>query len=234
MLDAARATASPEGITPLRSNLGGMELEAALKAFRLRHPRASNRQEAIQTYAVRELSRRGLHGARIEVPMPGQYRVKKWDVGLTVDTEPRLAISCKSIISNFGGTVPNRVDDMLGEAVSLHRAYPRAVLGYLFMMGRIDESVATKNRTAKGGGPTPERIAALRKEGDIWFERLVQSVSRATERRDEEDYPEKFEVVSCAQIDFSTEPYSVVNHPGALKPSDFFDALVARYRERFG
>lgn len=38
------------------------------------------------------------------------------------------------------GTVPNRVDDLLGETVSLHRTFPQAVLGYLFMMSRRDEA----------------------------------------------------------------------------------------------
>src|SRR4051794_20017968 len=117
-----------------------MDLAAAMEEFRTRHPRASNRQEAIQLYCVAEIEKRGLHGADIEVPMPGYYREKKWDVGLLVGDEPRLAISCKSIVSNHGGTVPNRVDDMLGEAASLPRAFPRAVLGYLFMMSRRDES----------------------------------------------------------------------------------------------
>src|SRR4051812_5922318 len=110
-----------------------MDLAEAMVAFRERQARASNRQEAIQLYCCAELKRRGLDGAEIEVPMPARYRNKKWDVGLMVDGEPRLGISCKSIVSNHGGTVPNRVDDMLGEAVSLHRAYPKAVLGYLFM-----------------------------------------------------------------------------------------------------
>src|SRR3954469_22566420 len=100
-----------------------------MKEFRKRHPRASNRQEAIQRYCVNELERRGLRGADIEVIMPGYYRNKAWDVGLVDGGEPVLGISCKSIVSNHAGTVPNRVDDMLGEAVSLHRAFPRAVLG---------------------------------------------------------------------------------------------------------
>ncbi len=126
-----------------------VDLPTAMRLFRARHPRASNRQEDIQLYCVQELTKRGLIGASIEVIMPGFYRAKAWDVGLIVDGEPRLGISCKSIISNHAGTVPNRVDDMLGEAVSLHRAHPRAVLGYLFMMSRLDESKATQATTTR-------------------------------------------------------------------------------------
>lgn len=211
-----------------------MDLPEAMRLFRERHPRASNRQEAIQLFCCSELKKRGLAGAQIEVLMPGYYRAKKWDVGLLVGGEPRLGISCKSIISNHGGTVPNRVDDMLGEAVSLHRAYPRAVLGYLFMMSRRDESVNTETRTRITGGLTPDRLRKLHEDADRWFERLVESVTIASIRFGEDDWLEKFEVVSCSQIDFDTQPFGVVIHSGALSPDEFFDRLVAIYRERFG
>ncbi len=203
-----------------------------MKLFRARHARASNRQEDIQLYCVQELTKRGLIGASIEVIMPGFYRAKAWDVGLIVDGEPRLGISCKSIISNHAGTVPNRVDDMLGEAASLHRAYPRAVLGYLFMMSSLDESKATQAMTTKLG-PSSARSTKLRKDADRWFERLVESVSRASGRTGPNDVPEKFEVVSCSQIDFNLDPYGVIVHTGALSPDKFFDELVAIYRQRF-
>ncbi len=120
-----------------------------MRQFRLRHARASNRQEPIQTYCCEELHRRGLLGARIEVILPGAYRDKVWDVGRLADSgEVTLGISCKSIISNHAGTVPNRIDDMLGEAVNLHRRWPRAVIGYLFMMARTDESQYQTKRRA--------------------------------------------------------------------------------------
>ena len=205
-----------------------------MRIFRTRHPRASNRQEAIQLYCCAELQARGLHGAEIEVVMPAHYRAKAWDVGLLVDDEPRLGISCKSIISNHGGTVPNRVDDMLGEAVSLHRAYPKAVLGYLFMMSRRDESVKTQRDTEALGGLTRERRRKLNDDADYWFERLVESVSIASNRSGPRDWLEKFEVVSCSQIDFDTKPYGVVVHEGALSPDAFFDRLIEIYTDRFG
>lgn len=210
-----------------------MDLPEAMRLFRAMHPRASNRQEAIQEYCCLELEKRGLAGVEIEVPMPGFYREKKWDVGLIVDGEPRLGISCKSIVSNHGGTVPNRVDDMLGEAVSLHRAYPKAVLGYLFMMSRRDESVKTENRTKALGGLTAARKLELQEDADRWFERLVESVSSAAGRKSSSDWLEKFEAVSCSQIDFDRTPYGVVVHRGALSPEAMFDRLVAIYRERF-
>lgn len=211
-----------------------VDLVEAMVDFRARPARASNRQEAIQIYCCDELHKRGLDGARIEVPMHGAYRVKQWDVGLTVEGEPRLGISCKLIISNHGGTVPNRVDDLLGETVSLHRAFPTAVLGYLFMMSRRDESLKESRKTANTGGLTPARRQELHDRADHWFELLVGSVNRASNRRGPGDVPEKFEVVSCSQIDFDQQPYRIMTYDSEHSPDTFFDRLVTIYRERFG
>jgi len=210
-----------------------MDLAEAIRLFKEKSPRASNRQEAIQLYCCVELEKRGLTDVKIETDMPGAYRTKKWDVGRVVDGEPTLGISCKSIISNHAGTVPNRVDDMLGEAANLHRIFPGAVLGYLFMMSRVDESKDTKKKTEKLGGMTPERLEKLRQDGDMWFERLVESVNRASNRTGPDDYREKFEAVSCSQADFMCEPYEVVVHEGGLSPDAFFDRLAEIHRERF-
>ena len=94
-----------------------MDLAAAMKIFQLPCSCEQAGRRRSQKYCCAELAARGGDGAQIEVAMPGRYRVKRWDVGLLVGGEPRLGISCKSIVSNFSGTVPNRVDDMLGEAV---------------------------------------------------------------------------------------------------------------------
>lgn len=205
-----------------------------MRAFRERHPRDSTRQEAIQLYCCGELEKRGLIGAEIEVDMPGAYRVKKWDVGLIEGGKPQLGISCKSIVSNHAGTVPNRVDDMLGEAANVHRAFPKTVLGYLFMMSRVDESQATQKRTKALGGMRSARVTELQENGDYWFERLVESVSKAAGRSGPRARPEMFEAVSCSQVDFMVEPYAVVVHEGAMSPEDFFDRLVEIHHERFG
>jgi hypothetical protein len=102
------------------------------------------------------------------------------------------------------------------------------------MMARVDESLATQKKTAATGGLTPERLQELRRDGDIWFERLVESVTRAAGRENEDDCPEKFEVVSCAQVDFTTDPFTIRSHPAAASTDAFFDALVVKHRTRFG
>jgi hypothetical protein len=210
-----------------------MDLAEAMLEFRGRSARASNRQEAIQLYCCAELKKRGIGNAAIEVDMPGAYRVKRWDVGLIESGEPQLGISCKSIVSNHAGTVPNRVDDMLGEAANLHRSHPKTVLGYLFMMSRLDESKAIREQTEELGGLTEGRAAQLRANGDIWFQRLVDSVARAAGRESPHDWPEMFEAVSCSQVDFSVTPFSIVVHEGGMSPDDFFDRLVELHTRRF-
>lgn len=212
-------------------------LQQAVAEFRLRQARASDRQVAIQRYCCDELTRRGVSSSAIEVPLLGAYRMKKWDVGLKVGDEVRLAISCKSIISNHGGTVPNRIDDLLGEAVNLHRQWPRAVIGYLFMMSRVDESVATQKQRAKRRQAGRDEADVLREaqvSGRIWFARLGDSVSSASGRISPEDLPEKFEAVSCSLFGFEEEaPFPVEYHPLTLVPDALFDRLTQLYTERF-
>lgn len=210
-----------------------MDLDWAISEFRKKHPRASDRQVEIQRYCCQELKARGIPNAEIEVVLPGVYRNKKWDVGVLVDGEPRLGISCKSIVSNHGGTVPNRIDDLLGEGVNLHRRHPKAVLGWLFMMSRIDESKYVQKRTAELGGMTPERRTYLEERGDIWFERLVKSVTQADQRSGPNDFPEKFEAVSFSQIEFDKTPINVRIPKGAKSPDQMFDDLAKIYFQRF-
>jgi hypothetical protein len=210
--------------------------QAALEDFRSRHSRDSTRQRAIQAYCVDELTARGVEGVAVEVRLPGAYRDKVWDVGLVVGNDARLAISCKSIIANHAGTVPNRIDDLLGEAVNLHRASPNCVIGYLFMMARIDEAQSARRRRERlAATMTTEAIRdSARASGDAWFAQLGDSVDRAAGRKDADDRPEKFEAVSCSLFDFDEPPpFPVRYHPGTPAPCEFFDALASILAQRY-
>ncbi|MEU8431273.1 hypothetical protein [Micromonospora sp. NPDC048887] len=214
-------------------------LQDAMERFRLRPARAANRQLEVQLYCCEELTRRGLYGAEIEKRLPGAYRDKMWDVGRISKTgEVTLGISCKSIISNHAGTVPNRIDDMLGEAVNLHRRWPWAVTGYLFMMSRVDESVdrrGKRNAAIAKGIPEQVVMREARESGDFWFGRLGDSVGEASDRLGPDDFPEKFEVVSCSLLDFDAgPPFPVQYHSLTPDPDEFFDRMVEIHRERFG
>jgi hypothetical protein len=120
----------------------------------------------------------------------------------------------------------------------LHRRWPAAVIGYLFMMARIDESdKQTKARAKRIARGTPEEVVlnSARVNGDRWFQVLGDSVSQASGRVSADDHPEKFEATSCSLLDFDLgPPYPVLYHPRTPKPDEFFDRLVEIHRERFG
>jgi hypothetical protein len=77
------------------------------------------RLHQLALYCVQELARRGLIGAEREATVPGGGRPKQWDVAWKYHDKYRLAISLKSILRNLAGTVPNRIDDLMGEVTNI-------------------------------------------------------------------------------------------------------------------
>jgi hypothetical protein len=74
-----------------------------------------------------------------------------------------------------------------------------------------------------------------RTRADLWFRRLGESVGRASRRTGAEDYPEKFESVSCSLLDFeSGPPFPVQYHASTPTPDEFFEQLVEIHGQRFG
>lgn len=96
-----------------------------------RKPTSPARLNMLADFCVEELDRRGLAGAHRERSIPGVGREKVWDVVWEYDGRVRLAISLKSILSNIAGTVPNRIDDMMGEVANVQLRSPEVVLGYV-------------------------------------------------------------------------------------------------------
>ncbi len=45
----------------------------------------------------------------------------------------RLLLSLKSIWSNAGGSIPNRIDDLIDEAANVQQMSPEIVIGYLLL-----------------------------------------------------------------------------------------------------
>ena len=72
------------------------------------------RLSVLADLCVQELASRGITGTRTEIPIPGMGRTKKWDVVWIYGTRRRLGISLKSLLRNPRGTVPNRIDDLMG------------------------------------------------------------------------------------------------------------------------
>jgi hypothetical protein len=91
------------------------------------------RLQQLALYCVQELARRGLIEAEREATVPGGGRPKQWDVAWKYHEKYRLAISLKSILRNLAGTVPNRIDDLMGEVTNIQMYSPEVVVGYLMV-----------------------------------------------------------------------------------------------------
>lgn len=165
----------------------------------------------VQRWCVDRLAAAGLPGAEIEQTLPCFYRPKDWDVALWGGEEPQLAISCKSIVLNHSGTVPNRLDDMLGEAVSLHRAFPNAVIGYLIIIADQDKG----------------------KQMDEWFRICGERLKLCGPRLAPSEPAERFEGICLMQMPLGRSLDWLKHHPDCDSHSDFFARLASRHRSRF-
>ena len=109
------------------------------------------RLNLLARYCIEAFARLGLEGVRggkaDEVGIRGLGRQKDWDLAYVLAGKPRLLISLKSILRNLAGTVPNRLDDLMGEAANVQQLSPEIVIGYVVIM---DESQDSPRRDGKG------------------------------------------------------------------------------------
>ncbi len=105
-----------------------------------------DRLRVLADYCVQELELRGIRGAETEQELPGAGRPKKWDVAWCYDEKFRLGISLKSMLKNLPGTVPNRIDDLMGEVANVQLHSPEIVVGYVMIL-----DVATDQHSVKHG-----------------------------------------------------------------------------------
>jgi hypothetical protein len=103
------------------------------------------RLQGLAEYCVEQLAAYGLEGAEIDVTIPGGGRPKTWDVAWRHHGKYRLVISLKSILKNLGGTVPNRIDDMMGEVANVQMYSPEIVVGYLMIFNTAEDAVSKKH-----------------------------------------------------------------------------------------
>ena len=97
-------------------------------------PQSTKRLDRLADYCVQELARRGLHGVAKEQTVPGIGRRKQWDVCWTYDHKVRLGISLKSVLRNLSGSIPNRLDDLMGEVANVQLHSPEIVVGYVMII----------------------------------------------------------------------------------------------------
>lgn len=191
------------------------KLAGAIEDFRQRPERSPVRMMAVQNWLIQELERRGLPGALPEQTLPGAYRDKSWDVVLKRGEVPLLALSTKSVIKNIAGTVPNRLDDMLGEAANLHRHHPECALGYFMIMSHED--------LRDQGGSC----------GKTWFERCGQRLSLASGREDITGPAEQWEQACLLSVDLGREQIrSGIWHPDLPAAAGFLNQLAETVRDR--
>lgn len=168
------------------------------------------RLEMLAKYCVQELDLRGLAGVEAEVVVPGGGREKAWDVGWKYDGKYRLAISLKSVLRNLRGTVPNRIDDLMGEAANVQLHSPEIVTGYVMIL-----DIGADAHSAK--------------HGSTWSDLLRKRLASLSGRRPPAWTIGTVEGFVMLEVDFSKSP-GILSGADLFPP--FFDLLVEHARFR--
>ncbi len=171
---------------------------------------STKRLDSLARFCIAELAKRGLEGAVAEAKLPGGGREKSWDVAWMLDDKPRLAISLKSLLKNLGGTVPNRLDDMMGEVTNLQMYSPEIVTGYVMLFNVAED-------------------AHSKLHGSTWGELLKRRITRLSDRKPPSWSIGMIEASLFLEVDFSDGPLIV---SGVDDIAPFFDQLVAHVRDR--
>lgn len=135
------------------------------------------RLNVLADYCIDAFSRAGLPGVRggkaNEVGIRGLGRQKDWDLAYVLAGKPRLLISLKSILKNLAGTVPNRLDDLMGEAANVQQLSPEIVIGYVVIMDEAADSLRRDGITWSDHFEVSLRKIAIRK-APLWNQGLIE------------------------------------------------------------
>lgn len=154
-------------------------LSEAVDDLLSRKKQDSGRLNALAEYCIDAFAQRGLKGVRggqaSEVGIRGLGRQKDWDLAYVLAGKPRLLISLKSILKNVSGTVPNRLDDLMGEAANVQQLSPEIVIGYVVIMDEHEDSM---RRDGKGSWSdhfeSNLREIAIR-QAPLWNQGLIEA-----------------------------------------------------------
>jgi hypothetical protein len=123
-------------------------LSDAIDELLRRKTQDSGRLDALARYCIEQFARAGLTGVRggkaEEVGIRGLGRRKDWDLAYVLAGKPRLLVSLKSILKNLSGVIPNRLDDLMGEAANVQQLSPEIVIGYVVI---VDEKENSSHRS---------------------------------------------------------------------------------------
>jgi hypothetical protein len=143
-------------------------VEASIESLLSKSVQSPHRLHQLADYLSRRLEYAGLPGVRggstAELSVPGLARSKNWDVAYEFAGKFRLLISLKSILKNFSGTVPNRLDDLQGEIANVQQLRPEIVIGYVILIDVAEDGVR-------------------REDGKLWSEYFEQALKSISIRR---------------------------------------------------
>ena len=176
-----------------------------------RKKQSPRRLDLLADFCIQELSERGVVGATTDIEIPGFGRTKKWDVVWNCDKKVRLGISLKSLLRNIRGTVPNRIDDLMGEVANVQLHSPEIVVGYIMIFHK--DLADTESR----------------KHGKTWIEVFRAGMGSLSNRRAPSWAPGTIEAYVVAEADFTDTPRLVSPREDFDR---FFDRLSEAVRER--
>ena len=151
-----------------------------------------------------------MKGASKETTIPGIGRDKKWDIAWKYNGKVRLGISLKSILKNISGTVPNRIDDLMGEVANVQLHSPEIVVGYIMVFDKNADSISTRY-------------------GQSWINVFRSYIDSLSNRRPPAWAPGTIEAYVVAEADLK-DPPGLVSSPRAFDA--FFDRLSEAVVER--
>ena len=168
------------------------------------------RLDLLADFCVQELVSRGLKDVEKDASIPGAGRQKRWDVAWSYDGKYRLGISLKSLLKNLGGTVPNRIDDMIGEVTNAQLHSPEIVVGYIMIFNVAEDDMSTKH-------------------GSTWCQLFRERVTSLSGRRPPSWTTGTVEDFVLVEVDFGTD--SAIR--AMSQPFDqFFGTLVDQVKIR--
>ncbi len=155
-------------------------LSDAVDDLFLRSKTDAGRLHVLAQYCIGAFERAGLPGVRggkaDEVGIRGLARQKDWDLAYVLAGKPRLLVSLKSILRNLSGTVPNRLDDLMGEAANVQQLSPEIVIGYVVI---VDEAEDSQRRDGTGTWSDHFEMGlkaiAIRK-APLWNQGLIEAI----------------------------------------------------------
>lgn len=189
-----------------------LSLSDAVDDLFARKTQDPGRLDSLATYCIEAFKAAGLPGVRggkaDEVGIRGLGRQKDWDLAFVLADKPRLLVSLKSILKNLAGTVPNRLDDLMGEAANVQQLSPEIVIGYVVIMDEAGNSV--------------------RKDGSTWIDTFRTNLSKIAIRRAPLWNQGLLEAVWLIRVDSRKPPGSriVETHSADADGVNFFKALI--------